>query len=139
MSGRTEEHRRAQRRVLIGFGVVAVLAAGGIFARRSVSQPKAEELPDVALNGAVSCSGNSIQVTNSDSSNWLDARVEINSKYARVVPSIPPRQTVTLPAAQFTDSNGKPFAPSAAATCQSADVQAYVAGGRGHFQTTNLQ
>jgi hypothetical protein len=40
MSGRAEEHRRAQKRVLIGFGVVAVLAAGGF--------------------GAVNCSGDAM-------------------------------------------------------------------------------
>jgi len=140
MSERSNEHRRAQRRVLIGWGVVAVLAVAALLVRRSaVSQPKIEEMPDVALNGAVSCSGDAIQITNNDSANWMDARVEINSKYARVVPSIPPRQTVTLPAAQFTDSNGKPFAPSGATTCQSADVQAYLLGGRGHLKMANLQ
>jgi hypothetical protein len=138
MSGRTGEQRRAQRRVLIGFGVVAVLAAGGIFARRSVARPKIQEAPEVTLNGSVSCSGDAIQVTNNDASNWLDARVEINSKYARIVPSIPPRQTITLPTSGLTDSNSQPF-NAASMKCQSADIQAYVHGGRGHFQTTNLQ
>src|SRR6185437_12206703 len=141
MSERTQEHRRAQKRVLIGWVVVAVLAGAAVVARRSAvsHQPKSEVIPEVALNGAVNCSGDAIQITNNDAANWTDARVEINSKYAHIVPSIPPRETVTLPAAQFTDSNGKPFTSSAGTTCQSADVQAYMAGGRGHFKTTILQ
>jgi hypothetical protein len=138
MNDRTSEHRRAQRRVLIGLGVVAALAGAGVIARRSVSQPKIVEPPDVALNGSVNCSGDAVQITNNDATNWLDARVEINSKYARIVPSIPPGQTVTLPAAQLTDSSGNPFAPSATAKCQSADIQAYMRGARGHFKTANL-
>ncbi len=139
MSERGEEHRRAQRRVLIGWGVVAVLA--GVAVRRSAvsDRPKVEEMPPVALNGAVSCSGDAIEITNNDATNWLDARIEINSKYSRIVPSIPSRETVTFRAAQFTDSNGKPFVPSGAVTCQSADVQAYLGGGRGHFKTTDMQ
>lgn len=138
MSARADEHRRAQRRVLIGFVVLVVLIAGVIYARRSKSQPPVQELPEVALNGAVSCSGDAIQVTNNDSANWLDARVEINSKYSRIVPSIPPRETITLPTSELTDSNSQPFNP-ASMKCQSADIQAFLHGSRGHLEAANLQ
>jgi hypothetical protein len=138
MNNRTEEHRSAQRRVLIGFGVVAVLAGAGVIARRSVSHPKAEEPPDVALEGAVSCSGNEIQVTNNGSAGWMEVRVEINSKYARIVPAIAPDQNVTLPTAELTDSNGTHFDP-ASMKCQSADIQAFVRGGQGHLKVANLE
>ena len=138
MSERTREHRRAQKRVLIGWAVVAVLIVGFLVARRSVvSQPNIEEMPAVALNGSVSCSGAAIQITNNDAFGWMDARVEVDSKYARTVPSIPPRQTVTLPTSELTDSNGGRFDP-ATMKCQSADVQAYMRGGRGHFTAANL-
>jgi len=139
MSEREDEHRRAQRRVLIGWGAVAVLAVAVVVARPSavVSQPKIEELPEVALNGSVSCSDDAIQITNNDAASWLDARVEINSKYARIVPAISPYQTITLPASKLTDPAGRGF-DGASAKCQSADIQAYVRGARGHFKTANL-
>jgi hypothetical protein len=139
MNSRSDEHRRAQRRVLIGICVVAVLAVAVFLLRRPASQATTvkEMDVDVTLNGAVSCSGDAIQITNNGGVGWMDARVEINSKYSRVVPSIPQNQTVTLPTAEFTDSNGKRFNP-AAVECQSADIQAFVRGGRGHLTVANL-
>jgi hypothetical protein len=138
MNSRSEEHRYAQRRVLIGLGVVAVLAGGGVAARRFFVQPKIVEKPDVVLNGSVSCSGDAIQVTNNDRAAWMDARVEINSKYARIVSSVPVGETVTIRTAQLLDSSNKPF-DSLSMKCESADIQAYMRGARGHFQTANLQ
>jgi hypothetical protein len=79
-----------------------------------------------------------VQVTNNDNSNWLDARVEINSKYARIVPSVPPKQTITLPTSELTDSNNRPF-NAALMKCQSADIQAFLHGSRGHPETASLQ
>lgn len=139
MSSQTDEHRRAQRRVLIGPGALAVLAIAVFTLRCSPPQtttPAAEERA-VALNGAVSCSGDEIQITNNGGADWSDARVEIDSKYSRVIASIPLQQTVTLPTSGFTDSNGKPF-NAASMKCQSADIQAFVKGGRGHLTATNL-
>jgi hypothetical protein len=138
MNSRTDEHRRAQRRVMIGIGVVAVLAAAGFLFRRSAPPPTPAEPPEVALNGSVSCSGEAIQITNNDDANWMDARVEIDSKYARVVPEIPRRQTVTLPTTGFTDSSATRFDP-ASMKCHSADIQAFIRGGRGHLTAANLQ
>jgi hypothetical protein len=139
MNSRNEEHRRAQRRVLIGWVVVVALGGAGVVARHSmVAQPKIVEMPDVALNASVSCSGDAVQITNNDSASWMDARVEINSKYARIVPAISAGQTVTLPTSQLTDSGGRGF-NAASTKCQSADVQAYLRGARGHFKTANLE
>jgi hypothetical protein len=106
-------------------------AAGIVVATRFVSQPKRVEPPDVRLNAALSCGDGEIQVTNNDTAGWMEARVEINSKYVRIVPAIPPAQTVSIPAAEFTDTNGRRFDSSA--KCESAGVQAFIRGGRGQY------
>jgi len=116
---------------------VAVLAGAGFMLWRSPAQSTQAEAPDVALNGSVSCSGDAIQITNNGAAKWMDARVGIDSKYSRVIPSISPNETVTLPTTGFTDSNGRRFDP-ASMKCQSADVQAFVGRALGHLTAANL-
>ncbi|HVV44431.1 MAG TPA: hypothetical protein VHC72_04475 [Bryobacteraceae bacterium] len=124
--------------MLIALSAVVVLGAAVYFRGSSSSAPKTVEPPEVSLTAAVNCSGEEVQVTNNDTAAWRDARVEINSNYAHIVPSIRPQQTVTLPADQLTDSNGKSFDP-VSMKCQSASIQAFIREGRGHFQTNSLQ
>jgi hypothetical protein len=139
MSELSKEHRSAQRRVLIVLGAVVVALAAAVYFRgSSSSKPKTVEPPDVSLTAAVNCSGSEVQVTNNDTAAWRDARVEINSNFAHIIPSIRPQQTVTLPADQLTDSNGKSFDP-VSMKCQSASIQAFIREGRGHFQSNSLQ
>jgi len=137
MSEQASQHRRAQRGVLIGLGLVVVLAGVAVIARRSLVHPQTEEPPEVTLNAAVSCSGGEVQVTNNDTATWMDARVEIDSKYARVITAIPAGQTVTLTGAQLSDSSGNRFNPLSM-KCESADIQAFLRHGRGHFSSVNL-
>lgn len=111
---------------------MAMLAGAGIILKvHSRSEPPAAALPDVLLNASLSCGDGNIQVTNNDTAGWRDARVEINSQYARIIPAMSPGQTVTLPAAALTDSNGKSF--GASMTCRSAEVRAFIHGAQGHY------
>jgi hypothetical protein len=113
------------------------LAGAAVIARRSISSPQTEEGPEVALNASVNCSGSEVQVTNNDTAAWTDARVEIDSKYARVIPAVLAGQTITITGTQLSDSNGNRFDPLSM-KCESADIQAFMRRGRGHFSSANL-
>lgn len=114
------------------FAALAMLAvAVFLLAPRFRSEPKEAPLPQISLTGSLSCGDGQIQVTNNDTTSWLEAHIEINSKYVRIIPALPPGQTVTLPATSFTDTSGRRLDASAA--CEIGNIQAFMRGGRGQY------
>lgn len=94
--------------------LIAIFAFVGWCASRIADSPPAPEVPD--LTAAVRFTGTQFVITNNDSFNWSNCKLEINSGwvsggYELRTDVIGPRSTATVGAMQFAKSDGQRFNP----------------------------